>query len=83
MKFCGFTVSPIPLFSRNDEVHVHESQRRSRLKRHHGLPPVTPNACVREGVMSVAFNHLWTEVISVLQPLIAAIRENYSQGNMK
>ena len=66
---------------RNEEVHVHhESQRRSRLKRHHGLPPVTPNACVREGVMSLAFNHLWAEVVSILQPLVATIRENYSQG---
>ena len=67
----------------NDEVQPSESHSRSRLKRHHGLPPVTPNACIREGVMNLAFNNLWTEVISILQPLIAAIRENYSQGGFR
>ncbi len=68
------------MIARYDEVQVSESHRRSRLKRHHGLPPVTPNACIREGVMNLAFNNLWAEVGSILQPLIAAIRENYSQG---
>lgn len=69
----------------NDEVHASEGRHsrlnQSRLKRHHGLPPVTPNACAHDGVMSCAFNHLWTEVTGILQPLIAAIRENCSKGH--
>ena len=61
----------------------HENSRRSRLKRYRGyrgLPPLTPNACVKDTVRSLVFDHIWSEVISVLQPLCAAISERASQG---
>ena len=57
-----------------------EGRRRSRLRGSHGLPPVTPNACVRDAVCSEVFDQIWNEVITVLQPLLARIRERGIQG---
>lgn len=64
-------------FSSVDES---ESHRGSRLKRSTGLPPVTPNACVKDTVRSLLFDQIWSEVISILQPLLTRIRQNVSQG---
>ena len=54
-------------------MHMSDCRNRTRLKRHHGLPPVTPNACVREAVLSLTFGHLWNEAVVVVQPLLAAV----------
>ncbi len=63
----------------SDEVSQRSSDKSDRWRRHHGVPPVTPNACVRDAVLDAAFGHVWNEAIAVLQPLLEAIRIN-SQG---
>ena len=57
-----------------------ERRRRSRLRGTRGLPPVTPNACVRDAVCSEVFDQIWNEIITVLQPLLASVREKGIQG---
>ena len=62
-------------------VDESESHRGSRLKRSTGFPPVTPNACVKDTVRSLLFDQIWSEVISILQPILTRIKENASQGD--
>ena len=64
-------------FSSVDET---ESHRGSKLKRSTGLPPVTPNACVKDTVKSLLFDQIWSEVITILHPLLVRIKQNASQG---
>jgi hypothetical protein len=61
-------------------VDESESRRRSRLKRSTGLPPVTPNACVKDTVRSLLFDHIWNEIISILHPVLIRIRQNAAKG---
>lgn len=62
-------------------VDESKSHRRSRLKRSTGLPPITPNACVKDTVRSLLFDHIWNEVISILHPLLTRIRQNAAKGD--
>lgn len=77
--FSIFFFSPSLSFSLSsgDESETH---RRSKLKRSTGLPPVTPNACVKDTVRSLLFDQIWSEVITILQPLLIRMRQNASQG---
>eukprot|EP01137_Pigoraptor_chileana_P037687 Opistho-2@35170 len=38
-----------------------------------GFPPLSPNACVRDAVNSQIFDHLWTEMLPLLRPLLTAM----------
>lgn len=62
-----------------DEESI-DTHRRSRLKRYRGLPPLTPNAAVKDTVCHLVFDQIWNETVAVLQPLVALIRERASQG---
>lgn len=74
----GFVVCLFDCIFRNEESI--DTHRRSRLKRYRGLPPVTPNAAVKDTVCNLVFDQIWNETVAVLQPLVALIREKASQG---
>ena len=79
LKMSALTLSPsLPLYCSDDGPA--KTRQRSRLRGSHGLPPVTPNACVRDAVCSLVFDQIWNEIITVLQPLLASIREKGVQG---
>ena len=83
----------MPLSQMHDKLHTTfllsrdedpiESRKRSRLRRPRGLPPVTPNACVRDAVCSLVFEQVWGELAAVLQPLVAAVREMEDKGRCR
>ncbi|NXW50560.1 F149A protein, partial [Nyctiprogne leucopyga] len=35
-----------------------------------GIPPVSPNACIKDAVASEVFDHIWSNVIGILEELI-------------
>uniref|UniRef100_A0A8C3VUI1 Family with sequence similarity 149 member A n=1 Tax=Catagonus wagneri TaxID=51154 RepID=A0A8C3VUI1_9CETA len=46
------------------------SARRHSTWRKHGLPPVSPHNCIREAVAAEVFDHVWTDVVKILETLI-------------
>ncbi|XP_051646618.1 protein FAM149A isoform X3 [Manacus candei] len=42
------------------------SEKRSKR----GIPPVSPNACIKDAVASEVFDHVWSSVIGILEELI-------------
>uniref|UniRef100_A0A669Q8N3 Family with sequence similarity 149 member A n=1 Tax=Phasianus colchicus TaxID=9054 RepID=A0A669Q8N3_PHACC len=49
-----------------EQKKVHLAEKRSK----HGIPPVSPMACIRDAVASEIFDHLWSNVIGILEELI-------------
>ena len=47
---------------RDDEEKRYHIPRRRRL----GFPPITPNACVRDAVLHLLFDVVWSRLISTL-----------------
>lgn len=43
---------------------------KKKLRHKPGLPPVTPSECVRDTVCCSVFDQVWSEVVTVLQPLL-------------
>ncbi|XP_027385984.1 protein FAM149A isoform X3 [Bos indicus x Bos taurus] len=43
--------------------------RRRRTWRKHGLPPVSPHDCIRDAVAAEVFDHVWMNVVEVLEKL--------------
>ncbi|KAM9670483.1 protein FAM149A isoform 3-T3 [Dama dama] len=43
--------------------------RRRGTWRKRGLPPVSPHACIRDAVAAEVFDHVWTNVVEVLEKL--------------
>ncbi|NXL37272.1 F149A protein, partial [Glaucidium brasilianum] len=44
----------------------HLAEKRSKR----GIPPVSPNACIKDAVASEVFDHMWNNVIGILEELI-------------
>ncbi len=65
------------VINRIDET-LSETTRHSRLKRNHRLPPLTPNAAVKDTVCNLVFDQIWNETVSLLQPVVTVIRERAS-----
>ncbi|NXF01998.1 F149A protein, partial [Smithornis capensis] len=45
---------------------MHLSEKRSKC----GIPPVSPNACIKDAVASEVFDHIWSNIIGILEELI-------------
>ncbi|NXG08877.1 F149A protein, partial [Sakesphorus luctuosus] len=49
-----------------EKKKVRLSEKRSKC----GIPPVSPNACIKDAVASEVFDHIWSSVIGILEELI-------------
>uniref|UniRef100_A0A8B7WJF3 Protein FAM149A n=1 Tax=Castor canadensis TaxID=51338 RepID=A0A8B7WJF3_CASCN len=43
----------------------------------HGLPPISPHDCIKEAVAAEVFDHVWTNVVEILEDLI---RKNWESS---
>ncbi|XP_038034433.1 protein FAM149A isoform X1 [Anas platyrhynchos] len=55
-----------------EQKNIHLAEKRSK----HGIPPVSPNACIKDVVASEVFDHIWSNVIGILEELIKKNWEN-------
>ncbi|NWS66000.1 F149A protein, partial [Crotophaga sulcirostris] len=51
--------------SEQKKMHLAEERRSKR-----GIPPVSPNACIKDAVASEVFDCIWSNVIGILEELI-------------
>ncbi|NXK10124.1 F149A protein, partial [Herpetotheres cachinnans] len=49
-----------------EQKKMHLAEKRSK----HGIPPVSPNACIKDAVASEVFDRIWSNVIGILEELI-------------
>lgn len=49
-----------------EQKKIHVAEKRNK----HGIPPVSPIACIRDAVASEIFDHIWSNVIGILEELI-------------
>ncbi|NXF75494.1 F149A protein, partial [Sclerurus mexicanus] len=54
----------------DDEIWEQKKMRVSEKRRKCGIPPVSPNACIKDAVASEVFDHIWSSVIGILEELI-------------
>ncbi|NXK92155.1 F149A protein, partial [Formicarius rufipectus] len=54
----------------DDESWEQKKMRLSEKRRKCGIPPVSPNACIKDAVASEVFDHMWSSVIGILEELI-------------
>ncbi|NXN89092.1 F149A protein, partial [Bombycilla garrulus] len=53
-----------------DEIWEQKKMRLSEKRCKRGIPPVSPNACIKDAVASEVFDHVWSNVIGILEELI-------------
>ncbi|XP_040439818.1 protein FAM149A isoform X2 [Falco naumanni] len=54
-----------------DDASWEQKEMRLAEKRSkRGIPPVSPNACIKDAVASEVFDHVWSSVIGILEELI-------------
>ncbi|NWV12529.1 F149A protein, partial [Ptilonorhynchus violaceus] len=53
-----------------DENWEQKKMRLSEKRCRRGIPPVSPNACIKDAVASEVFDHIWSNVIGILEELI-------------
>ncbi|NWV78700.1 F149A protein, partial [Dasyornis broadbenti] len=49
-----------------EQKKMHLSEKRCKR----GIPPVSPKACIKDAVASEVFDHIWSNVIGILEELI-------------
>ncbi|NXE24458.1 F149A protein, partial [Ardeotis kori] len=54
----------------DDESWEQRKMRLSEKRSKRGIPPVSPNACIKDAVASEVFDHIWNNVIGILEELI-------------
>ncbi|XP_041909722.1 protein FAM149A isoform X1 [Corvus kubaryi] len=59
----------------DDEIWEQKKMRLSEKRCKRGIPPVSPNACIKDAVASEVFDHIWSNVIGILEELIKKIWE--------
>ncbi|NWZ41693.1 F149A protein, partial [Brachypodius atriceps] len=53
-----------------DEIWEQRKMHLSEKRCKRGIPPVSPNACIKDAVASEVFDHIWSNVIGILEELI-------------
>ncbi|NXH61639.1 F149A protein, partial [Rhabdornis inornatus] len=53
-----------------DEIWEQKKMRLSEKRCKRGIPPVSPNACIKDAVASEVFDLIWSNVIGILEELI-------------
>uniref|UniRef100_A0A8C5T843 Family with sequence similarity 149 member A n=1 Tax=Malurus cyaneus samueli TaxID=2593467 RepID=A0A8C5T843_9PASS len=53
-----------------DKSWEQQKMRLSEKRCKRGIPPVSPNACIKDAVASEVFDHVWSNVIGILAELI-------------
>ncbi|XP_049721241.1 protein FAM149A isoform X2 [Elephas maximus indicus] len=55
----------------DDDEHLgHKKVHRGRKWCKHGLPPISPHDCVRDAVAAEVFDHVWRNVVELLEGLV-------------
>ncbi|NXG21098.1 F149A protein, partial [Grallaria varia] len=54
----------------DDESWEQKKMGLSEKRSKRGIPPVSPNACIKDAVASEIFDHIWRSVIGILEELI-------------
>ncbi|XP_019853032.1 PREDICTED: protein FAM149B1-like [Amphimedon queenslandica] len=83
--FCDGIVEEYFAYSTDSKEGIEGASRRHHL---HYLPPVTPSECIRDTVISILFDQLWSEIATALQPLLLKYKSiesdhdicDYSEG---
>ncbi|XP_032774966.1 protein FAM149A [Rattus rattus] len=60
-------------FDRKQDGDEHLEQNptlRGKKWRRHGLPPISPVDCVRDAVAAEVFDHVWSNVVEILEDLV-------------
>lgn len=63
------------LEQKKDQVALRRNKR--------GIPPISPNACIKDAVSAEIFNDIWRDVIDVLEELIRKHWQNNISGETK
>ena len=58
----NLVISNATIFCRGDELTGSSHGKGRRANKRRGLPPITPNACVKDTVGSQVFDLIWAEV---------------------
>ncbi|XP_073910890.1 protein FAM149A isoform X2 [Castor canadensis] len=70
-------------FDRKEEGDEHLEQKPAHHLRKwhkHGLPPISPHDCIKEAVAAEVFDHVWTNVVEILEDLIRKNWESSKTG---
>ncbi|XP_065593026.1 protein FAM149A isoform X3 [Cyrtonyx montezumae] len=62
-----------------EQKKIHLAEKRSK----HGIPPVSPMACIKDAVASEIFDHIWSNVIGLLEELVKKHLETKVTGSAK
>ncbi|KAM7112125.1 protein FAM149A isoform 2-T2 [Ciconia maguari] len=54
----------------DDESWEQKKTRLAEKRSKRGIPPVSPNACIKDAVASEVFDHIWSNVLAILEGLI-------------
>ncbi|XP_045142702.1 protein FAM149A isoform X2 [Echinops telfairi] len=54
----------------DDECLEQKKAPRGRRGRKHGLPPISPHACIKDAVAAEVFDHVWGNVVALLEELV-------------
>ncbi|KAJ3299893.1 hypothetical protein HK104_006250 [Borealophlyctis nickersoniae] len=57
----------------DDKDHIHYSHKRK------GIPPVTPNASIRQDILGHVFDDVWSEIIPTFQPLMDSLANEFKR----
>ncbi|XP_057608864.1 protein FAM149A isoform X1 [Chionomys nivalis] len=73
-------------FDRKQDGDEHLEQNptlRDRKWHRHGLPPISPHDCIRDAVAAEVFDHVWANVVAILEDLIRKTWESALTGKRK
>ncbi|NWQ74431.1 F149A protein, partial [Columbina picui] len=66
----------------DDESWEQKKKRLAEKRSKRGIPPVSPNACIKDAVASEVFDRIWSNVIGILEELIKKNWEtNITEGD--